>query len=239
MNSTITPKIIRVSIIDPQQITLWGLRYLVDQDPRFLVCSCTSNVKESVNAVVDNKPDLILYEPNFENQDGGSILDALVKASNAKIIIVTGSRNDALHDQAIVKGARGIISKSESSEVLLKAMEKIHEGELWLNRTATSRILEKVTRAGNKEDLSPEQQKLALLTPKEENVTRAIQLYSRNTLKEIADNLHISEHTLRNHLASIYDKVGVRNRMELYVFCGKYQKTTDPNNHPRRRATDI
>jgi two-component system, NarL family, nitrate/nitrite response regulator NarL len=64
-------------------------------------------------------------------------------------------------------------------------------------------------------------------------------LHSEKTLKEIADALHISEHTLRNHLASIYDKVGVRNRMELYVFCGKHQKTVDPENHPKRRATDI
>jgi DNA-binding NarL/FixJ family response regulator len=58
-------------------------------------------------------------------------------------------------------------------------------------------------------------------------------------LKHIAETLHISEHTLRNHLASIYDKLEVRNRMELYVFCGKYQKTDNPNIHPNRRSTDL
>ena len=79
---------------------------------------------------------------------------------------------------------------------------------------------------------------LTSLTTKEEKVTRAIQMYSEKTLKQISESLHISEHTLRNHLASIYDKLGVRNRMELYVFCGKFQKTDNPNQHPKRRATD-
>ena len=79
---------------------------------------------------------------------------------------------------------------------------------------------------------------LASLSTKEEAVTRAIQMHSEKTLKEIASTLNISEHTLRNHLASIYIKLDLRNRLELYVFCGKYQKTNNPSVHPRRRSTD-
>jgi DNA-binding NarL/FixJ family response regulator len=137
-----------------------------------------------------------------------------------------------------VNGARGVISKTEPTSNLLKAIEKIHEGELWLNRNATSRILLQISQANLPKELTSEQMKLASLTPKEDKVTRAIQLHSEKTLKQVADSLHISEHTLRNHLASIYDKLGVRNRMELYVFCGKFQKTEDADNHPKRRSTD-
>jgi DNA-binding NarL/FixJ family response regulator len=95
-----------------------------------------------------------------------------------------------------------------------------------------------IAQANSPQELSLEQKKLNTLTSKEEKVTRAIQLYSEKTLKGISENLHISEHTLRNHLASIYDKLAVRNRMELYVFCGKFQKTDNPNAHPKRRSTD-
>jgi DNA-binding NarL/FixJ family response regulator len=189
--------------------------------------------------VRNHQLDLILLEPDFENGDGISLLSSLIDSSDAKVLVLTGSKNSALHDQSIVKGARGVILKTESTESLLKAMEKIHQGELWLNRNATSRILQQVTQTKHSKEMSAEQKKLSKLTPKEEKITRAIQLHSQKTLKEIADTLHISEHTLRNHLASIYDKVGVRNRMELYVFCGKHQKTIDPENHPKRRATDI
>jgi len=97
--------------------------------------------------------------------------------------------------------------------------------------------LQKITQT-NTPGLSSEQERLQGLTPKEDKVTRAIQMHSEKTLKQISENLHISEHTLRNHLASIYNKLGVRNRMELYVFCGKFQKTENPEFHPRRRSTD-
>jgi DNA-binding NarL/FixJ family response regulator len=99
--------------------------------------------------------------------------------------------------------------------------------------------LKQITQPPTSEASSSEWKKLAALTSKEDKVTRAIQMYSEKTLKQIAVDLHISEHTLRNHLASIYNKLGVRNRMELYVFCGKYQKTNNPELHPKRRSTDI
>ncbi|AGG33232.1 Two component transcriptional regulator, LuxR family [beta proteobacterium CB] len=239
MHAKFDKKLIKVLAIDPQQITLWGIGQLINQDPRFTVCETASNTEDALKAAADHQPSLILLEPDFENASGIELIASLQIICNAKIIILTSSRNSALQDQAIVKGARGVILKTESTDTLLKAMEKIYQGELWLNRNATSRILQQVTQTNAQKDLNPAQKKLSLLTPKEENVTRAIQLHSRKTLKEIAETLHISEHTLRNHLASIYDKIGVRNRMELYVFCGKYQKTTDPSNHPKRRATDI
>lgn len=138
----------------------------------------------------------------------------------------------------VVRGARGIINKTEPTDILLKAIEKIHLGELWLNRNATSRILMQIAQANAPVELSNEQKKLNTLTVKEEKVTRAIQMYPEKTLREIADKLHISEHTLRNHLASTYDKLGVRNRLELYVFCGKYQKTDNSTQHPKRRSSD-
>lgn len=232
-------KLIKVLIVDPQKITLWGVGELINRDQRFSVCATASNGTDALISASNSKPDLTLLDPSFENEDGLQLISKLLEISDSKVIILTASRNSSILDQAIVDGARGIVSKYENPETLLKAMEKIYQGELWLNRDATSRILQQVTKSDKHKDGQPQQKKLDLLTPKEEAITRAIQLYSRSTLKEIANTLHISEHTLRNHLASIYEKVEVRNRMELYVFCGKYQKTSDPTNHPKRRSTDL
>lgn len=239
MNSAISKKLIKVLLIDPQKITLWGINELISRDERYLICSTASTPREALESARHFKPNLILLEPNFDHDDGLKLISDLLQVCDSKILILTSSRNALMLDQAIVKGARGLVSKNESPETLLKAMEKIHQGELWLNRDATSRILEQITKPEKHQEVSTQQKALRLLAPKEQEVTRAIQLYSRNTLREIAVNLHISEHTLRNHLASIYEKVGVRNRMELYVFCGKHQKTIDPENHPKRRATDL
>lgn len=70
-------------------------------------------------------------------------------------------------------------------------------------------------------DISSQKSTFEALTEKEYNVVKAVARNSDITLKEIADQLYISEHTLRNHLASIYEKLGVKNRLDLYVFCSK------------------
>ena len=71
-------------------------------------------------------------------------------------------------------------------------------------------------------DISNQKTTLDALTDKEFSVVKAVAGNSEVTLKEIADRLHISEHTLRNHLASVYEKLGVRGRLELYIFCSKF-----------------
>lgn len=238
-SSSNTQKNIRVQVIEPQQITLWGIRHLIDSDARFDVCASSTNGIDALRDAESSKPNVILIEPELEGEDAVALIDALIQKTSATVVLLTSNRDPSLQDRAILKGAKGVVLKSESPETLLKALEKISEGELWLNRHATSRIIKKVTEPNITKDLTNEQLKLAQLTPKELLVTKAIQLHSKKTLRQVAESLHISEHTLRNHLASIYDKLEVRNRLELYVFCGKYQKTDDPNNHPRRRATDI
>ncbi len=238
MNADTNLALIKIQLIDPHQITLWGIKQLLSSDKRFEVCAVATNTSEALKLAASTKPDVIVLDPDLHEENGVELISSLLEVSKARIIIYTGSRSSKIHDQAVVKGARGVINKTEPTDNLVKAIEKIHAGELWLNRNATSRILLQIAQANSPKELTSEQKKLTSLTTKEEKVTRAIQMYSEKTLKQISESLHISEHTLRNHLASIYDKLGVRNRMELYVFCGKFQKTDNPNQHPKRRATD-
>lgn len=239
MNTNSNANLIKVQIIDSQQIVLWGINQLIEQDGRFQICATAANTEEALKIAGNSKPDIIILDPEIDGAQGVELISSLISKTKAKVIVYTSAQNPALLDQCVVKGARGVISKSEPVQTILKAIEKIHGGELWLNRNATSRILLQIAQANSPKELNLEQKKLKTLTSKEEKVTRAIQLYSEKTLKEISELLHISEHTLRNHLASIYDKLGVRNRMELYVFCGKFQKTDNPSAHPKRRSTDV
>jgi len=230
---------IKLLLVDPHQITLWGIQQLLSQDKRYEICAVATNKSEALDLASTVNPHIIVLEPILQEEDGNEMIPALINKTNAKVIIYTASLSPDVHDQAVVKGARGVITKSEPIDTLVKAIEKIHEGELWLNRNATSRILLQIAKAHAPQELTEEQKKLGSLTTREVKVTRAIQLHSEKSLKHIAETLHISEHTLRNHLASIYSKLDVRNRLELYVFCGRYQKTENPNSHPKRRSTDV
>ena len=222
--SRATKNIVNVLVIDSHRITLWGLKHLIESTGLFSVCALASSEKEALKYVDEHSPDIIILEPDLEDGNGIDLIPTLLQKSDARVIVLTGLRDSASHDLAIVKGARGVLKKSDPHENLLKAIEKIHQGELWVNRDATSRILMQIAQANAPKEKTLEEKKLASLTPKEEKIARTLLGHSEKPLKEISGLLHISEHTLRNHLASVYEKLGTRNRLELYVYCSKHMR---------------
>jgi len=214
--------LIKVLLIDSHEISTWGISTLIDKDARFSVCGIAHNAQDAMRLVEKFLPDVIILEPDLCEGNGLELIPKLIDKIHAKIIILTSLRDLTVHDLAVVKGARGVLTKMDSPDTLLKAIEKIYEGELWVNRNATSRILMQIAAANAPKEITIQEKLLATLTTKEQKVVQAIHKSSEKTLKQVAEKLHISEHTLRNHLASIYDKLDVRNRLELYVFCSKY-----------------
>lgn len=214
---------IKVLLVDSHRLVASGLKLLLEKSKKFTVCDIATNAKEALQAVSTHNPDLVLLEPDLEGEDGFDLIPALLKNFSGKVLVLTSLNSLDAHDQAIVRGARGVLKKSETPEILLKAAEKIYEGELWVNREATSRILLQIAQNSAKE-MSPEEIKLKSLTAKESKVARILHANSELTLKSISGLLHISEHTLRNHLSSVYQKLNVKNRLEFYVFASKYLK---------------
>ena len=209
---------IKLLLIDSQRIILAGLKLLLESDSRFVVCGLASNRLEAQQQISFCEPDVIVLELDMGEDSGLYFIPDLRSLCQAKIVILTGNKDLALHDQAVITGARGVVGKDETAKNLFTAIEKIYNGELWLNRNATARILLGVAKSHAPKGTSPEEKLLASLTKKEEKVLRAVVASSGKQLKLVADELFISQHTLRNHLASIYDKLGVANRLELYVF---------------------
>jgi DNA-binding NarL/FixJ family response regulator len=212
---------IQVLLIDSHTIVLGALKLLLDAQERFVVCGTASNAAEALEQIerTEPGPDVIVLEIDLGRENGLDLIPRLMAKSKAKIVVLTGVKDLGLHDQAVILGARGVVKKDEATKTLFSAVEKIHLGEHWLNRSSTARILLEVARAHAPKESSVDEKKLATLTKKEEKVLQAVVASSGKQLKLVADEMHISGHTLRNHLAAIYDKLGVANRLELYVFC--------------------
>lgn len=209
---------IKVLLIDCQRIVLAGLKLLLESDARFVVSGLAAGREEALEQIKLHEPDVIVLELDLGEDSGLYLIPVLHSLCKAKIVVLTSNTDLALHDQAIITGARGVVGKDDLPKTLFAAIEKIHQGELWLNRNATSRILLGVAKAHAPKGTAPEEKLLASLTKKEEKVLHAVVASSGKQLKIIADELFISQHTLRNHLVAIYDKLGVSNRLELYVF---------------------
>jgi len=173
---------------------------------------------EALRLLAQEPADVIVYD-----LDGDNRVDAipeLMAAGRARVLVLGASRDLEQQDEAVLVGASGAVNKREPVEVLLKAIEKVHAGEFWVDRSATVRILMAIAR--RKATPDPEQEKIGLLTRKERLAVAEVACDAAAGNRDIAQRLHISEHTLRNHLSSIYGKLGLGGRMELYAYAHKH-----------------
>jgi DNA-binding NarL/FixJ family response regulator len=138
------------------------------------------------------------------------------------VLILSGSRDREMHDMAILRGACGVVRKEAPPSTLLNAIRKVHEGQLWLDRATTGRLFVELSKHKDDPAKDPEKRKLATLTEREADVVRTLVTKPGADNRKLADTLNIGEHTLRNHLSRIYDKLGVPNRLQLYVFAQRH-----------------
>jgi len=106
--------------------------------------------------------------------------------------------------------------------LVMRSIEKVHQGELWLDHEMMARVFGEMTRPRAAAKADPEEEKQSQLTVKERKIAAAIVAGNGMTNKSLAESLFISEHTLRNYLVSMYKKLGVSNRLELYVYASRH-----------------
>jgi DNA-binding NarL/FixJ family response regulator len=214
---------IRILLVDDHRSVLWGLEKLIEgESPRMEVIGKATNSADAMHLLDQASPDLILLDIDLGGENGIHAIPALLAKSGSKVLVLTGSRDVSLHDSAVMAGAMGVVEKGEPAETILKAIRKVYEGEIWLDRSATGRIILELSRKQAAEAQNPEQKKIASLTPRERQVVAEIGSDASASSRVIAERLHISEHTLRNHIASIYEKLQVSSRLELFAYAGKH-----------------
>ncbi|MES2018884.1 MAG: response regulator transcription factor [Pseudomonadota bacterium] len=220
----IQEKIISVMLIDDHQTMLWGLQRLLEGAGNGIaVVACAATVEQARLELARCVPDVVLLDLDLNGNCSLELLPLLLANEATRVLVFTGSRDENLLDRAIRGGARGLLRKDAAAEQVIKAITKVAAGELWIEHTIMARVLNELTRPPQAPKADPEAQRLASLTPREHKIITAIVRGNGALNRELAQNLFISEHTLRNHLVSIYKKLGVANRLELYVYAVKHQ----------------
>jgi two-component system nitrate/nitrite response regulator NarL len=199
----------------------WGLERLVQTaHPQFEVAGGAANVAESLPMLERQPPDVVVLV-----QDGTNAVDELNELcakTRARVLLVTNSTDVAWLDKAVIAGVRGVVRTGEAPPTLLKAIDKVHEGEFWIDRGATSRIFMEMARQKAADRNDPDKSRIATLTTRERQTIAALASDASAPGKVIASRLCISEHTLRNHLTSIYTKLELSNRLDLYAFATRH-----------------
>ena len=213
-------------LVDDHQTMLWGLTKLIESEkPRMDVVGTATTCDEALAKIGLLHPDVILLDLDLNGVSALEVLPALLSNSASNVLIFTGARDQATLDLAIFKGARGVLRKDASAEHVIKAIEKTAAGEIWLDRQTLGRVFSEFVVPKAPPQRDPAVEKHESLTAKEQKVIYAVVEGSGALNAALAERLFISEHTLRNHLTSIYHKLGVSNRLELYVYAVKHQLT--------------
>lgn len=224
------PVPIRVLIIDDHRSILWGLERLIESGkPAMQVVGTATNCVDALDMIEEAAPDLILLDIGLGKENGVDEIPKLLARSHAKILVLTGISDESIHDKAVLAGASGVVEKEASAETILAAIQKVHEGQLWLDRVATGRIFLEMSRDSAAQSADPERVKISSLTEREREIVGIAATQAGANAKAIAEMLFISEHTLRNHLTSIYDKLQVANRLELFAYAHKHGLTKVPS----------
>jgi DNA-binding NarL/FixJ family response regulator len=220
--SQTSPNPIRVLLIDDHQSFLWGMVKLIESDsPNMKVLGTASDIAEALAILEREQPDVILLDIDLSGVNSLDSMPLLCNATSAMVLILTGMRDAEIHERAVLAGARGVVQKEASAEMILKAIKKVYEGEIWLDRATTARVFSKLLDHSNNQ-VSPEAAKIATLTSREREIINVMINQGHSTNKQIAIHLNMSEHTLRNHLSSIYSKLEVENRLELVMYAVKH-----------------
>lgn len=207
---------IKVLVVDDNACMVWALKHLVDsQTPPMRVVDTVSKRCDVLQSVRQHQPDVVLLEIVLEEQSGIDLITVVNEACSAKIIIFTGVRDPAAHDRAILSGAHGLVLKSDPVDVVLRAIKAVHAGELWLKRNVTAKIVG-ILAAAYHHSFSPVSN--SVFTPSEMRVISAAVKYRGAPNKVVANLLHMSPNTFRNHLSTIYAKLGIHRRLDLVLY---------------------
>ena len=229
MQSTLTSggQAIRVLVADNTWIHTQLLADALRRDLQLEVISPPAQSHDLIAAVKLHRVNVVVLSSNLDEEPlrGFELLREL-RASNPDIfaiMLLDSSKKESVL-QAFRAGARGIFSRHDSVETLSKCIRSVYEGQIWANSQQLSFAVEAlatspVVRAVDSNGLS-------LLSKREMDVVRS--LAEGLTNREIAERLGLSQHTIKNYLFRVYDKLGVSSRLEL-LFMTLTQAGTKPS----------
>jgi len=213
---------IKVLLVDDHAMFRTGLRLAIESRPGIKVVAEAANRAEALEAAAREAPDIILLDLDLGDDNGLDLLpDLAANSSPGRVILLTGMRDPEVHRRAVRMGAVGLVLKEHAMETVLKAIEKVNAGEAWLDRTMIATILRERAHPDAEPEPNAEAAKVAALTERERQVIRLIGEGLKN--KDIADRMYISEATVRHHLTSIFNKLGVSDRLELVIYAYQHR----------------
>jgi two-component system, NarL family, nitrate/nitrite response regulator NarL len=215
---------IRIVIADDHPIFRDGVNRLLESEPGFRVVGEASDGAAAVKVCAQLRPDVLLLDVSMPGNDGLQALQRLsAEVPSVRTLVLTAGLDNGALVSALQYGARGVLRKDATTALLFESIRSVKKEEYWLGSHAVGQLVDSIRRPAPE---TVQKKKAALryrLTPREFEIVERVAAGESN--KEIAQALSLRENTVKHHLSSIFDKLGVFSRLELAVFALNHQLT--------------
>lgn len=205
-----------LGIVDPHMLMRKALCALLADVQGVRVVLDVDRALDNVQLLQQLQPDILLIHASDPPTILTTILQIKKLLAGTKLILLTDEAEVEFELRAVRAGALGCVSKRSEPRVLLEALRTVEKGEAWISQRAATRIIGEFARG----ETSGERNGPEELTRREREILALMAKGYRN--KEIANQLVVSENTIKTHLLTIYRKLGVSGRMAaaLHYFQG-------------------
>ena len=203
---------IRVLVADREGIFRLGLKKLLAVEDDLRVVAEAENAAEVLARAETFRPDVVFIQEEILSETGGNLISAVLEvAPQCKVVATASSSSDELSMHHVRSGAAGVILKTVDPRLFVKCARRVTDGETWIPKKQVA-TMAKLLEARPANPPRP----VDTLTRREKMIISYLMQGWRN--REISTHLSISEQTVKNHLRTIYDKVGVSDRLELVLY---------------------
>lgn len=203
---------IAVLLVDDQDLVRSGLRRILRRRDGFVIVAECDDGDEVPGAVATHHPDVVVMDLRMKRVDGIEATRRLAAPGSPAVLALTTFNDDELLSGALRAGASGFVLKDSSAEELIRAVRAVARGDGYLDPAVTARVLSAYRQSAVERPADT----VAELTAREHEVLRLIGRGRSNG--EIADELCISEVTVKSHIGRIFVKLDVRDRAAAIVY---------------------
>jgi two-component system, NarL family, response regulator DevR len=211
---------IRVMIVDDHEVVRQGLRAMLEAAGDVVVAGEAARVQESVEVAEAVRPDVVVMDVRLEDGSGiEATREIRARRPDTKVVMLTSFADDEALFASIMAGASGYVLKQVRGGDLLQSIRTVARGGSLLDPAVTGAVLDRLRKG--KHLLKDE--KLARLSPQEERILALVA--DGRTNKEIGDELHLAEKTVKNYVSSILSKLEVARRAEAAAYLARHTGT--------------
>ena len=211
---------LRVMLVDDHEVVRAGIRALLQSTDDIIVTAEAGSVREAVEEADRSRPDLVVMDVRLADGSGiEATREILAKHPKTRVIMLTSFADDEALFASIMAGASGYVLKQVAGGELVRAIRAVGAGESLLDPAVTTSVLDRLRKGKH----LMQDERLARLSPQEERILTLIA--DGKTNREVGEELHLAEKTVKNYVSSILSKLEVARRAEAAAYLVRHTST--------------